>query len=183
MTYSLPFKASLLFAALLTLSATQAATMAKADYSAAKTSIAAQYKTDKAACASQTKNAKDICMAEAKGKENVARAELEHSYTGKAKDATKVREAKVDAVYMVAKEKCDDLSGNPKSLCVTESKAARTKGMADAKMNKEIGEAKVDAAQAKRDADYKVASEKCDALTGDAKTSCVANAKSTFGKN
>ncbi len=183
MTYSLPFKTSLLFAALLAMSAPQAATMAKADYSAGKTSITAQYKTDKEACASLTDNAKDICMEEAKGKEKIARAELEHSYTGKAKDAIKVREAKVDALYMVAKEKCDDLSGNPKSMCVTESKAARTKGMANAKMNKEIGEAKVDAAQTKQDADYKVAIEKCDAMAGDAKSSCVASAKSTFGKN
>ena len=182
MTHSLPFKTSLLFAALLAMSGLQAATMAKADYSAGKTSITAQYKSDKDACASQAGNAKDICIEEAKGKEKVARAELEYSYTGKAKDAIKVREAKVDAVYMVAKEKCDDLAGNPKSVCVTESKAARTKGMADAKMNKEIGEAKVDAAQAKRDADYKVAIEKCDALAGDAKAACVASAKTTFGK-
>ena len=183
MTHSLSFKTTLLFAALLAMSAAQAANITKADYSAGKTTITAQYKTDKAACASQTGNAKDICMQEAKGKEKVARAELEYSYTGKAKDAIKVREAKVDADYMVAKQKCDDLSGNPKSVCVTESKSARTKGMADAKMKKEIGEAKVDAAQAKRDADYKVAIEKCDAMAGDAKTACVASAKSTFGKN
>lgn len=182
MTYSRPFKTSLLFAALLAMSATQAATMAKADYSAGKTSITAQYKTDKAACASQAGNAKDICLEEAKGKEKMARAELEYNYTGKAKDAIKVREAKVDAMYMVAKEKCDDLKGNPKSVCVTESKAARSKGMADAKMTKEIGEAKVDAAQAKRDADYKVAIEKCDAMAGDAKAACVASAKSSLGK-
>lgn len=182
MTRSLPLKTTLLFAALLTMSAAQAANITKADYSTGKTTIAAQYKTDKDACASQAGNAKDICMQEAKGKEKIARAELEHSYTGKAKDAVKVREAKVDAEYMVAKEKCDDLAGNPKSLCETEAKTARTKGMADAKMKKEISEAKVDAAQVKRDADYKVAIEKCDAMAGDAKTSCVANAKSTFGK-
>ena len=183
MTQSLPFKTTLLFATLLAMSAAQAATIGKADYSANKTSINTQYKTDKAACASQTGNAKDICIAEAKGKEKVASAELEYSYTGKAKDAIKGREAKVDASYIVAKEKCDDLTGKPKSLCVTESKTARTKGMADAKMNKEIGEAKVDATQAKRDADYKVAIEKCDTLAGNAKSACIASAKSNLGKS
>ncbi|MEO8543110.1 MAG: hypothetical protein ABI434_05980 [Burkholderiaceae bacterium] len=182
MTHSLSLKATLLLATLLAMSTAQAANTSKADYSAGKTSITAQYKTDKAACASQSGNAKDICIAEAKGKENVARAELEHSYTGKAKDAIKAREAKVDADYSVAKEKCDDLAGNPKNVCVTEAKAARSKGMANAKMNKEIGEAKVDAAQVKRDADYKVAIEKCDALAGDAKAACVTTAKQTFGK-
>jgi hypothetical protein len=35
----------------------------------------------------------------------------------------------------------------------------------------------------KRDANYKVAIEKCDALAGDAKSSCVASAKTTYGKN
>jgi hypothetical protein len=34
-----------------------------------------------------------------------------------------------------------------------------------------------------KDADYKVAIEKCDALAGDAKASCVAAAKAKFGKS
>jgi len=46
-----------------------------------------------------------------------------------------------------------------------------------------IGEAEDDASQAKRDADYKVAAEKCDALSGDAKASCSAAAKARFGKS
>lgn len=37
--------------------------------------------------------------------------------------------------------------------------------------------------KARISADYKVAVEKCDALAGDAKTSCVAAAKTKFGKN
>ena len=53
---------------------------------------------------------------------------------------------------------------------------------ADAKLGKEIGAAKKDAAADKLDADYKVAIEKCDALAGDAKSSCVAAAKAKFGK-
>ena len=34
-----------------------------------------------------------------------------------------------------------------------------------------------------KDADYKVPIEKCDALAGDAKSSCVAAAKAKFGKS
>jgi len=63
------------------------------------------------------------------------------------------------------------------------AKAVETKALADAKMGTEIGEAKKDAAVEKRDADYQVAAEKCDALAGDAKTSCIAAAKTKFGKN
>ena len=56
------------------------------------------------------------------------------------------------------------------------------KALADAKMGKQIGEAKKDASEDKRDADYKVAVEKCDAMAGDAKASCIAAAKAKFGK-
>ena len=38
------------------------------------------------------------------------------------------------------------------------------------------------ATMAKTDADYKVAAEKCEALAGDAKSSCMASAKAKFGK-
>jgi hypothetical protein len=176
-------KVSLIVAAILVLPLAQAATMNKAEYKADKTRISADYKADKAACASLAANAKDICVQEAKAKEKVARAELEYSYTGKPGDQTKVLVAKAKSAYAVAKEKCDDKSGNDKDVCVKEAKAVETKALADAKMGKQIGEAKKDAAEEKRDADYKVAVEKCDALAGDAKASCIAAAKAKFGKN
>lgn len=176
-------KASLIVVAILVLPLAQAATMTKADYEAGKTRISADYKADKAACASLAANAKDICVEEAEGKQKVARAELEYGYTGKPGDHTKVLEAKAKSAYAVAKEKCDDKSGNDKDVCVQEAKAVETKALADAKMGKQIGEAKKDAAEEKRDADYKVAVEKCDAMASEAKTSCIADAKAKFGKN
>ena len=45
-----------------------------------------------------------------------------------------------------------------------------------------IREAAKDAGDDKRNADYSVASEKCDAMAGDAKTDCTAAAKAKFGK-
>jgi len=176
-------KAALLAASLLALPVAYAATMTKADYKADKTRISADYKTDKAACASLKANAKDICVQEAKAKEKVALAELEYGYTGKAGDRNKVLVAKAESAYAVAKERCDDKSGNAKDVCVKEAKAVEIKALADAKLGKEIGEARKDAAADKLDADYKVAIEKCDALAGDAKNNCVAAAKTKFGKN
>ncbi len=175
--------AAILCASLLPMSAALAETISKADYKAGKSRINATYKTDRAACNSLAGNNKDICIEEAKGKEKVARAELEYSYSGKSADRNKVQIAKAKAAYEVAKERCDDRSGNAKDVCVQEAKAVEQKALADAKMNKEIGETKRDAAAEKVDADYKVAIEKCDALSGDAKTSCVAAAKNKFGKN
>lgn len=174
---------SLVVSTLLMIPVAQAATMNKADYSSTKTRISADYKADKAACAPLKANAKDNCVQEAKAKEKVARAELEFAYSGKTSDGNKLKVAKAEAAYAVAKEKCDDQSGNAKDVCVKEAKAVEVKALADAKLGKEIGSAKLDAAQDKRDADYKVAIEKCDALAADAKTSCIAAAKTKFGKN
>ena len=177
-----PLHAALLCLGLLSLTAAQAEMMSKPDYKAGKTRISETYKADKAACHSQSGNAKDVCEEEAKGKEKVARAELELSYTGKAADSNKVQVVKAKAAYELAKEKCDDLAGNAKNVCVQEAKAVEQKSLADVKMGKEIGQAKKDAAADKVDADYKVAIEKCDALAGDAKASCVAAAKGKSGK-
>jgi hypothetical protein len=174
---------ALMMAALLALPLAHAAGLSKADYQASKTRIKADYKVDKGACDALTSNAKDVCVEQGKAKEKVALAELEFSYTGKANDRTKVAVAKAESAYDVAKERCDDQTGNPKDVCIKEAKAVETKALADAKLGKEIGEARKDANADKRDADYKVAIEKCDAKTGDAKASCVSTAKMTYGKN
>ena len=181
MNRNFKLKISLIAGALLAMPLAQA--MSKADYTAAKTRISADYKADRAACASQAGNAKDVCGEEAKAKEKVARAELEYSYSGKPADQTKVLETKAKSAYAVAKEKCDDKAGNDKQVCVQEAKAVETKALADAKMGKQIGEARKDAAEEKREADYKLAAQKCDALAGDAKASCMAAAKAKMGKN
>lgn len=176
------FHAVLVAGTMLVIPMANAATMSKADYEAAKTRISADYKTDQAACAPLKANAKDVCIEQAKAKEKVARAELEFSYTGKATDRNKALVAKAESAFAVAKEKCDDQAGNAKDVCVKEAKAVEVKALADAKLGKEIGEARKDAADEKRDADYKVAVEKCDAMAGDAKGSCIAAAKQQFGK-
>jgi hypothetical protein len=175
--------AALLCLGLLSLTAAQAEMMSKPDYKAGKTRISETYKADKAACHSQSGNVKDVCEEEAKGKEKVARAELEFSYTSKAADSNKVQVVKAKAAYEVSKEKCDDLAGNAKNVCVQEAKAAEQKALADAKMDKDINKAKKTDASEKMEADYKVAIEKCDGLAGDAKASCVTTAKGKFGKN
>ena len=63
-----------------------------------------------------------------------------------------------------------------------EAKAIEVKALVDARMAKQITETQKNGADEKRDADYKVATEKCDALAGDAKSSCVSAAKVRFGK-
>ena len=183
MTIAFNLKSSVLVAAMLLLPMAQAANMNKDEYKASKTRISDAYKADKAACSSMTANAKDICREEAKAKEKVALAENEASYTGKPADMKKVRTVKANTLYAVAKERCDDQAGNAKDVCVKEAKAVHEKSLADVKMDKKVGDAAVDSMDTKRDADYKVAAEKCDASSGDAKSACMSAAKAKYGKN
>jgi hypothetical protein len=176
-------KTALAIAMLLAASSSFSANMSKADYTAAKDRIEADYKADKNACDKYSGNTKDICKEQAEGKQKVARAELEYSDSGKPADATKVAIVKADTSFAVAKEMCGDKSGNSKDVCVAEAKAAHTKALTDARLSEKVGEARKDAAQDKNDADYKVATEKCESLAGDAKASCVSAAKARFNKS
>jgi len=176
-------QAALVCSALAGGSALHAANMSDADYKSAKDRIEAELKDQRTTCDRLKDNAKDVCREEAKGKEKVARAELEFNRTGDAKDSAKLAMAKADAVYEVAKEKCDDRSGNDKDVCVKEAKANHTKATTDAKANKKVAEVRKDAADDKRDASYDLAKEKCDALSGDSKSQCVATAKARHGKS
>ena len=177
------FRLSLVMAGLLALPLAHAANMSKGDYNSTKARITAQYKAERSACATQSANAKDICQEQASAKQKVALAELEYGYSAKPADKTKVLVAKAESSYAVAKERCDDLDGNAKDVCVQEAKAAEQKALSDAKMGEKIAEASTEASEEKREADYKVANEKCDALSGAAKSNCVNAAKAAFGKN
>jgi hypothetical protein len=174
--------------------ASTSAAMTKEGYAQAKKDADAQYKIDKERCSSLSGNAKDICLAEAKGKDDIARAEAAAAYENTPKTRENARIAHAEAAYKVSKEKCDDLAGNQKDVCIKEAKAALVRAKADAKVDRVAMDTRKDAAakQAdasneanadKRDADYKVAIEKCDALAGPAKDACIGNAKAQFGKS
>jgi hypothetical protein len=174
--------------------APKVATLSKDGYTMARTNADAQYKLDKDACASMSGNANDICIAEAKGKDEMAKADAEAAYANTPKARQSARVVHAEAGYHVAIEKCDDLAGNLKDVCVKEAKAELVKGKANAKVDRVAADARKESADKQieavkdasadvRDAEYKVAIEKCDALAGAAKDSCVGTAKARFGKS
>ncbi len=73
-------------------------------------------------------NAKDVCVLEAKAARIKTEEEAEATY----KDTPKAREHATheiaEADYKVAKERCDDKTGNDKDVCVKEAKAAHDQG-------------------------------------------------------
>src|SRR5688572_5456723 len=93
------------------------ANISKAERDAEAKRIDAEYDSAKKRCDGLSGNAKDICMAQAKGARNVGKAELDARQKGTPKAQYDVRVAKADADYEVAKEKCDEYSGNSKDVC------------------------------------------------------------------
>ncbi len=166
----------------------------RAQFDAAKTRIERTYASEREACRSMSGNTKDICEVSAKGHRDVANAENVAALRNTAKARYDARIARAEANYALAKEKCDDLAGNAKDVCVKEAKAGETKAKADANVDRvasdstreasrKVADAKEEAREDKLAADYKVAIERCDALAGDAKSHCVAEAKARFGRS
>jgi hypothetical protein len=154
--------------------------MSKDAFKAMKDRIDATQDTELKACDKSQGNAKDICRAEAKGRARVALADLKAEYQPSPETDRGKMMALADAEYDVAKQKCDAMSGNSKDVCVKEAKATHTRAKADAKVarasNEQIARTSDKAADTRRDAredvreaQYKVAKETCDALSGDAK--------------
>jgi len=149
--------------------------------------INAEYKAAKEQCDDLKSNAKDVCVVEAKGVKSIAKAELKVREQDSPKNRYKLQMAKAEADYDVAKEKCDDLAGNEKDVCVKDAKAALATAKADATAEREAGnvkhESNEETAETQRAANYAAAKDRCDGYSGDAKDSCVTDAKAKYGVN
>lgn len=131
-------------------------------------------------CSPLSGNAQDVCEA----KVNVLYTRMDSMLKAEGKGTFKAYyDAKIDiakAEHKLAKEKCDDLKGNPKDVCLKDAKVAFVKAEEDAKTAIKVHKAKTDAAEEKMDAMYAAAKERCDAYSGPEKDSCVDKAKVTF---
>ncbi len=153
----------------------------KTAYENAKASAKSTYEAATKRCDSMKGNARDVCLAEAKAARTRTEEEAEAAYQGTPKARAHAVDEIAEANYKVARERCNERSGNDKDVCIKVAKAELTKAKADAKANRKTIEARQDAAKDKREAEYKVAAEKCDALNGDAKSACVKDAKARYG--
>jgi chromosome segregation ATPase len=163
--------------------------MTRDAYKAEKERIEADYKAANEACKKLSGNAEDVCKAQAKADQRIAEAELDAKNKGTAKARADARIVRAEAQYDVAKEKCDELSGNAKDACVKDAKAAEARAKAEAKADRadardvrRPGDTRADASTATRDAEYRAATARCDAMTGDARTTCLADAKRKYAR-
>jgi hypothetical protein len=169
-------------AALLAAGGAFASNFSKAVYAGAKEDIQASYKAEHLVCGKLSGNNKDVCVETAKGHEKVALAQLEANYSGLPADEAKLYQAQFEADYSVAKERCDDLKGNDKDLCVRSAKTTRDKAQADLKLARKVVSAADTAVAEHQKADYKLAREKCEPMAGEAKDICVASAKARYNE-
>lgn len=156
--------------------------ISKSEYETTQKRIEADYKAAKAACGSLSGNANDICKAEAKGKSNIAEAELEATYKPSLDNIYKARVAKADASYAVAKQKCDDKSGNDKDVCLKEAKAINTRAISNAKLEKQSGKANTEANEKSMDAKDEAADKTSDAKSDAMETKSDARKDATLEK-
>lgn len=165
--------------------------LTKEEYKTQKDQISADYKVNRDKCGALKATAKNVCVSEAKGTEKMAKAELESQYKPSPKNTENVSLAKADAAYDTAKEKCGDLSGNGKDVCIKDAKAAHVKAKEDAKVSRaesdtsktkaeKMGDVKKSASEEKHEADYTAAKVRCDSLAGAAKDTCLADAKKKY---
>ncbi|MBF5005691.1 hypothetical protein [Diaphorobacter caeni] len=116
-------KFKMLHALFLSTLATTSLAMTKAEHSAEKHRIANEYKFAILHCRTLVGNERDVCKQRAKGRVAVAKAQLNARANPSAKSAYKVDIAKAKAANSVAREKCDDLVGEARSVCNQRAKA------------------------------------------------------------
>ncbi len=95
----------------------------------------------------------------------------------------KAAKKRAEADYDAAAKRCKTMKGNERDVCMQDAKATRKKAEADAEALKTTKTARAEAGDDKRKADYRVAKEKCDALSGKAKDACMDDAKAKYGRN
>jgi hypothetical protein len=116
---------------------------------------------------------------------NIAAAALALAFAGPvfaadsmSKDEVKAEKDRISSEYKANKEKCKDMKGNEKDVCMAEAKGHEKVAKAElaAKQN-DTPKNRYDVAVAKADMDYNVAKEKCDDMKGNEKKQCNKDAK------
>ena len=148
------------------------------------------YKAAKDKCDAMKGNDRDVCRAQAKGDYNVAKANAKAERDGTEAARNSAAKEKAEADYDVAKTKCGAMKGNDKDTCVKDAKAAYTRAKGGEEVShakatgtaKDVSEARRDAVKDTNNANYKAAKERCDAMSGDAKTTCQNDVAAKFKK-
>lgn len=155
---------------------------AKATYQYAMDTAEAGYDAAKVRCDAMAGVPHDICVADARA----ARVRIEEEATAANKNTlaayTQARMRIATAFHERDKTRCGTLVGNDREVCLAQAKATLVTLQADARADRKAIEARLDANDAKIEAEYRVALQKCDAFAGAVKDGCVSTARTAYGK-
>lgn len=154
----------------------------KEQYAQAKAHAASTFKVSRAACNALAGTPKDICVAQATAQRVRAEEDATAQYKNTLQAYTRARMRIATANYNLDRARCAAVAGNDRDVCLGQAKANRIAAEADARADQKSIEARTDARDEKRTAQYKVALEKCDAFAGTVKDTCVSAAKSAYGE-
>jgi hypothetical protein len=94
------------------------------------------------------------------------------------KDQYKSEKQRIEKEAKAAKDKCKDMKGNAKDICMAEAKGQEKVAKAELELkNKDTPKNRYDVAAAKADMEHDIAREKCDEMKGKEKEACQKDAK------
>ena len=174
--------------------ATGALAMDRAAYNTARQRIGADTKVRLEKCRPLSGNAREVCTKEARGSAVIAQADLDALYRPSEQAHFKARVARANVAYEVARKKCDDLAVPTRKVCQKDAKGVHVRAVEDAKVaqveqragdtpaakSAAVVQARKDAAAERRKADFDAAKARCDALSGELQTKCVADARRVY---
>ena len=105
----------------------------KAEYDATLSRAERDYHEAKVKCESYSGNSRDVCEADAKAQRAKNEADAKAAYEGTSKARYDQRVTAAEADYKVARQRCDDLAGDTKDVCIKDAEAALARAKADAK--------------------------------------------------
>jgi hypothetical protein len=186
-----PLTAVLLLAACAFAGGADAAPLSKLEYRLDHEKAQAAYKLESNNCRKLQANARDVCKVQARGHFQVAKAEVDARHNRTPKHEDKVKLAKAEAAFRLATEKCEDLHGNAQNVCKLDARATWVAARGEASLSRASVDKGLYSRQATSErkdvrednaaALFAAAKERCDALPGAAKATCVGDAKKRFG--
>jgi hypothetical protein len=118
-------------------------------------------------------------------KMTLAAAALSFAYAGPlfaadnmSKDQNKAEKQRIEQEAKAAKEKCKDMKGNAKDICMAEANGNEKVAKAELALKQnDTPKNRYDVAAAKADMEHNIAREKCDEMKGKEKETCQKDAK------
>lgn len=162
--------------------AQQTAPDAKAVYQHTLDSAEVAFDMQKIRCDAVAGIPNDICIADARAARVRIEEEADAAYKNTLTAYTQARVRIAAAYHERDKTRCGAAVGNDREVCLRQAKANLVAAQADARADRTAIVARLDANDAKVEAQFRVALQKCDAYAGDVKEGCVSTARHAFGK-